>query len=239
MTTNNIINIAIVDDDQLVVQLLTGFLAKSTNPLFNVSFTANSGNNFLEKLRSNPSDNLDIILLDLKMQDGDGFFVLEKLQKLTYSAKVILLTSYYKPAYIGQMMNLGAHAFLPKEIDKEELSSIIQETYIKGHYFSQEQLELLRTQITPKTLKIPKLQIEPKDTITPRELEVLQLVAQQNTTKEISNKLFITPKTVEAHKSNLLSKTGVRNTAGLVMFAIQHRLIDPDDFLIWVNNRTL
>lgn len=230
MTTNDSINIAIVDDDQLVVQLLTGFLAKSTDPLFNVSFTANSGNNFLEKLRSNPSDNLDIILLDMRMQDGDGLFVLGELKKLTYSAKVIALTSYYKPAYIGQMMNLGAHAFLPKEIDKEELISIIQETYSKGHYFRQEQLESLGAQNTPRT---PKLHIGPKDTISPRELEILHLVVQQNTTKEIATKLFITPKTVEAHKSNLLSKTGAKNTAGLVMFAIQHCLINPDDFLIF------
>lgn len=230
MTTNDIINIAVVDDDQLVVQLLTGFLEKSTDPLFKVSLVAYSGNSFLKKLRSNSYDDLDIILLDMRMSDGDGLFVLEELKKSAYSAKVIALTSYYKPSYIGQMMDLGAHAFLPKEIDKEELISIIQETHSKGHYFRQEQLESLRTQIAPKA---PKLQLDPKDTITPRELEILQLVVLQNTTKEIATKLFITTKTVEAHKSNLLSKTGAKNTAGLVMFAIQHRLINPDDFFIF------
>jgi DNA-binding NarL/FixJ family response regulator len=191
--------------------------------------TTNSGNSFLEKLASNSYDNLDIVLLDMRMSDGDGLFVLGELKKLTYSAKVIALTSHYKPAYIEQMIDLGAHAFLPKEIDKEELIEIIKETHLKGHHFRQEQLESFRTQVTPKA---PKLQIDPKDTISPRELEILQLVVQQNTTKEIANKLFITPKTVEAHKSNLLSKTGSKNTVGLVMFAIQHRLINPDDFLI-------
>lgn len=230
MTANNHINIAIVDDDSLVVQLLTSFLEKSDAPSFNVLLTANSGNSFIEKLRSNSYDNLDIVLLDMRMSDGDGLFVLEELKKLATSTKIIVLTSYYKPAYIGQMMDLGAHAFLPKEIDKEELISIIKETHLKGHYFRREQLESLRTQIAPKA---PKLQIDPKDTITSRELEILHLVAQQHTTKEIANKLFITPKTVEAHKSNLLSKTGSKNTAGLVMFAIQHHLINPNDFLIF------
>jgi DNA-binding NarL/FixJ family response regulator len=230
MTTNDIINIAIVDDDQLVVQLLIGFLEKSDNPSFNVVLTAYSGNSFLEKLRSDSYNDLDIVLLDLRMSDGDGLFVLEELKKLAYSLKVIALTSYYKPAYIGQMMDLGAGAFLPKEIDKEELIDTIKEVYIKGHFFRQEQLESLRTQIAPKA---PKLQIDPKDSITSRELEILHLVVQQNTTKEIASKLFITTKTVEAHKSNLLSKTGSKNTAGLVMFAIQHRLINPDDFLIF------
>lgn len=230
MTTNDIINIAIVDDDSLVVQLLTSFLEKSNNPSFNVALTAYSGNSFLEKLRSDSYNDLDIVLLDLRMSDGDGLFVLEELKKLAYSPKVITLTSYYKPAYIGQMMDLGACAFLPKEIDKEELIDTIKEVYIKGHFFRQEQLESLRTQIAPKA---PKLQIDPKDSITSRELEILHLVVQQNTTKEIASKLFITTKTVEAHKSNLLSKTGAKNTAGLVMFAIQHHLINPDDFLIF------
>ncbi len=228
MTTNNI-NIAIVDDDSLVVQLLSGFLKKSEKPLFNILLTANSGNNFIEKLNAGSYNDLDIILLDLRMRDGDGLFVLEQLQKLPLQAKVIVLTSYYKPSYIGQMMNLGAHAFLPKEIEKEELMAIIEETYLRGHYFTPEQLDSLRTQIAPKT---PKLQIDPKDTITARELEILKLLAQQLTTREIATKLFITPKTVEAHKSNLLSKTGVKNTAGLIMFAIQNQLINPDDFLI-------
>jgi len=230
MTANNRINIAIVDDDSLVVQLLTSFLEKSDDPSFNVLLTANSGNSFLEKLRSNSYDSLDIVLLDMRMSDGDGLFVLEELKKLATSIKIIVLTSYYKPAYIGQMMDLGAHAFLPKEIDKEELISIIKETHLKGHYFRREQLESLRTQIAPKA---PKLQIDPKDTITSRELEILHLVAQQYTTKEIANKLFITPKTVEAHKSNLFSKTGSKNTAGLVMFAIKNQLINPNDFLIF------
>jgi DNA-binding NarL/FixJ family response regulator len=229
MTTNDLINIAIVDDDSLVVQLLSGLLKKSEDPEFNILLTANSGNDFIEKLSSNSYNDLDIILLDMRMDDGDGLFVLKELKKLDLSAKTIALSSYYKPAYIGQMMNLGVHAFLPKEIDKEELISNIKETYLKGHYFTTEQLESLRTQIAPKT---PKLQIHPKDIITPRELEILKLVTQQLTTKEIASKLYITTKTVEAHKSNLISKTGVKNTAGLVMFAIKNNLINPDNFFL-------
>lgn len=229
MTTNDKINIAIVDDDSLVVQLLTEFLDQSEDPSFEVVLTANSGNDFIKKLASSAYDDLDVILLDMRMQDGDGLFVLEQLKKLSLTARIIVLSSYYKPSYIGQMMNLGVHAFLPKEIDKEELIPILQETHRKGLYFLAEQLETLRNQIAPKT---PKILLEPKDTLTTRELEILQLVAQQHTTKEIAQKLFIAPKTVEAHKSNLLSKTGAKNTAGLVMYAIQHSLINPDDFMM-------
>jgi DNA-binding NarL/FixJ family response regulator len=229
MTTTDKINIAIIDDDSLVVQLLKGFLEKSVDPTFNIVLTANSGNSFLEKLTTISTDNLDIILLDMRMADGDGLSVLEQLQKLGTTAKVIVLSSFWKKAYIGQMINLGAHAFLPKEIDKEDLIAIIEETYRKGHYFTPEQLDTLRPQIAAKS---PKLHIQPKDTLTTRELDILQLIVQQHTTKEIATKLFITSKTVEAHKSNLFSKTGVKNTVGLVMYAIQNGLIDPDSFII-------
>lgn len=229
MTISNKIKVAIVDDDSLVVQLLAQYLEQAKKSQFEVLFTANSGNVFIEKLTSDLYEEVDIILLDMRMRDGDGISVLEQLKQLTTNAKIVVLSSYYKDAYVGQMINLGVHAFLPKEIDKEELISIIEETYHKGHYFSKTQLTSLRNQIAPKA---PKLHIQPKDTLTARELEILQLVAQQYTTREIADKLFISHKTVEVHKSNLLSKTGTKNTAGLIIYAIHHQLINPDDFMI-------
>ncbi|MGH1337032.1 MAG: response regulator transcription factor [Aureispira sp.] len=228
MSNPNKINVAIVDDDLLVVQLLTQFLTQSTDVQFEIVITANGGDEFLEKLTKTATP-VDILLLDLRMKHGDGLSVLEELRKQKTMTKVIVLSSYYKPAYIGQMMQLNAHAFLPKEIDKEELIDIIQELYAKGYYLNSDQVNSLRTQITPKA---PKLHIDPKDLLTNRELEVLELIAHQKTTKEIANELFVSPKTVEAHKSNLFSKTGVKNMAGLMMYAIQQHLIDPNEFML-------
>lgn len=228
MSTPNTINVALVDDDFLVVQLLTQYLEKQTQTLFNIAITAHSGHQFIEKLEQTTTP-IDILILDLKMKDGDGFYVLKEIAKKPSETKVIVLSSYYKPAYIGQMMELNAHAFLPKEIDKEELLEVIEDLYTKGYYLNEVQIEMLRRQIKPKS---PKLHINPKDLLTSRELEVLELIVQQKTAKEIANMLFISPKTVEAHKSNLFSKTGVKNIAGLIMFAIQNELIDPNEFML-------
>lgn len=228
MSTQHKINIAIVDDDLLVVQLLTQFLEQSTDPLFNIALTANGGNELIDKINTS-STPIDVLLLDLRMKEGDGLFVLEELRKQSTDTKVVVLSSYYKTAYIGQMMQLNAHAFLPKEIDKAELIEIIRELYLKGYYLNGEQVNNLRTQITPKA---PKLHIDSRDTLTSRELEVLELIAQQKTTKEIAAELFVSPKTIEAHKSNLFSKTGVKNMAGLIIYAIQQHLIDPNNFML-------
>jgi DNA-binding NarL/FixJ family response regulator len=227
MTDQQNINIAIVDDDSLVVQLLTQFLEQSINPSFNIVLTANGGYELMDKMQTVTTP-IDILLLDLRMKEGDGFWVLDQLKEQSSSTKIIVLSSYYKPSYIGQMLQQNAHAFLPKEIGKEELIQVIQELYTKGYYLNTDQVQSLRKQITPKA---PKLHIDPKDTITSRELEVLQLIARQKTTKEIAEELYLSPKTVEAHKSNLFSKTGVKNVAGLIMYAIKEGLIDPNEFI--------
>ena len=208
--------------------MLIEFLEQSVEPAFNIVLTANGGEELLDKMAQTTTP-VDILLLDLRMKNGDGLFVLEKLREQKVATKIIVLSSYYKPSYIGQMMQLNAHAFLPKGTDKEDLIDIIQELHTKGYYLNADQVNSLRTQIAPKA---PKLHIDPKDLLTSRELEVLGLIAHQKTTKEIANELFVSPKTVEAHKSNLFSKTGVKNMAGLMMYAIQQHLIDPNEFML-------
>lgn len=219
------IQIALIDDDSLIVQLLTDYLNKITN--FEVSITANSGNVFIEKLKIEPTP--DIVIIDLKMNDGNGLETIPVLTKSYPNLKIIALSSYYKPSFMGHLLKAGANAFLSKETDKEELVYIINEVVEKGHYFSAEQFNVLRDQISHKTIQT---QLYKKEKLSPRELEVLKLICQQLTAREIADKLFVSTKTVEAHRSNLLLKTGVKNTAGLIIYATQQQLINPNDFVI-------
>lgn len=219
------IQIALIDDDSLIVQLLTDYLNKITN--FEVSITANSGNVFIEKLKIEPTP--DIVIIDLKMNDGNGLETIPTLTKSYPNLKIIALSSYYKPSFMGHLLKAGANAFLSKETDKEELVYIINEVVEKGHYFSAEQFTVLRDQISHKTIQT---QLYKKEKLSPRELEVLKLICQQLTAREIADKLFVSTKTVEAHRSNLLLKTGVKNTAGLIIYAAQQQLINPNDFVI-------
>lgn len=220
------IKIAIIDDDRLVTVLLQDFLEQNTT--IKPIYTANSGQEFLRKLEKHPQQP-DVILLDLRMDDGSGLDVLNELGKSKVDFKIIVMTSHYNPVFTGQMLRFGCDAFLPKEIDPEELVGIIEAVYKTGHYFLEEQIINLRKQVSARS---PKLKFESKDTLSERELEVLRLVCEQLTSKEIADRLFISVKTIEMHKSNLLLKTGVKNSMGLIIYAVQNKLIDPNSLIL-------
>ena len=225
MNDNNI-HIAIVDDDTLIVQLLSSFLQQQDN--FTVTITTNSGNSFLKQL-AEAEKTPTIVLLDLRMKDGDGLQTIDALKFQYPQLKIIAISSYYKASSMGYMLKLGVHAFISKETDKEDLVDIIQEVNNKDHYFTAEQIETLRNQISHKT---PKQYTDNKETLSARELDVLQFICQQLTAKQIAEKLFVTTKTIEAHKSNLLLKTGVKNTAGLIIYAVQNKLVNAEDIVL-------
>ena len=220
------INIAIVDDDKLVVQLLSEFLQQQN--FINHIISANSGNSFVQQLES-VEELPDIVLMDLRMKNGDGISTIDILSEKYPTLKIIVLSSYYKSVFTGYMLKTGVSAFIPKETDKEDLIYIIKEVQHKGHYFSPDQIEKLRTQITDKT---PKLHTHSKESLTQREKEVLEFICKQYTAKQIAEKMFVTTKTIEAHKSNIFLKTGVKNTVGLIFYAIQNNFINPEEIVL-------
>ena len=222
--TNESIQIAIVDDDVLFAQLLKDFIDR--HPGMEVVLIKSSGNDFL---RSFEDYSLDVVILDLRMTNGNGVEVMEALLKQEAKIKTIVLSSFYRESFIGQMLKLGASAFFPKEISKEELITVIEKVYHSGHYFSKEQVAVMRKQLSNK---LPQFDHPHKDGLTNREIDVLKLICKQLSTREIGEKLFISPKTVETHKSNLLLKVGVKNTAGLIIYAIHNSIVNVDELLV-------
>ncbi|MFY1046114.1 response regulator transcription factor [Chryseobacterium sp. GP-SGM7] len=218
------IKVGIVDDDKLFVQLLKQYI-NTTKDYFVVQ-TYVSGNQFL-----NDTDIAipQILLLDLRMSDGDGLAVLSEMTIRKTEIKIIVLSSFYRRSFMGQMLKMGAHAFLSKEIDLEDLIKVMHTVHHHGHYFSKEQVELMRSQLSNR---LPEFNSFSKDDLTEREIDVLKLVCQQLNTKEIADTLFISPKTVETHKSNLMVKTGVKNSAGLVIYAVQNNIINAHDIVL-------
>lgn len=214
------IKVAIVDDDTMTANLLRELFDRSD--LIDTLYIAHSGNELLERLE-NDSMQPDIVLLDLRMKDGDGFEVLEKLSKKDKIVKIIVMSNYYNLSLVEPMLNLGCDSFLPKEVEFKELLEVIDKVHTSGHYFLEEQIENLQKQAINKR---QKLHSESKDDLSVREIEVLKLLAQQLTTKEIAEKLFVSKKTIEVLKSNLLLKIGTKNTAGLIIYAIQNKIID-------------
>ncbi|OIQ21089.1 MAG: two-component system response regulator [Flavobacterium sp. MedPE-SWcel] len=220
------IRIVITDDDSLIVSLLKGFLQTEDN--IDVLFTANSGTELLNKL-SEETIEPNILLLDLKMDGMDGVAVTEHLKVNYPDIKVIVISSHYQKSFMGFMIKTGVSAFLPKGVSPQELLEVINGVYKQGFYFKEDQLAALRGQIS---VKAPKPSLNDDAALSDREMEVLRLICQQKTAKEIGEILFITQRTAEGHKNNLFVKTGARNIAGLVIYAMQQGIIRAEELPI-------
>ena len=219
----NTIFIGIVDDDTLIVSLLQDYLNAKED--ISVLFTAESGEDLMDLLPRIPKLP-DVLLLDLKMKKLDGVEVTLELKAHYPSIKVIVVSSHYKNSFMGFMFKTGVAAFLPKGISPIELVEIIRIVAENGFYFKEDQLEMIRTQISNKPQK-PVFNYG--NVLSEREIEILRLITKQKTAKEIGESLFITQRTVEGHKNNLFVKTGAKNIAGLVIYAIQNHIIRMED----------
>lgn len=220
------LKIILVDDEVLITDLLSTYLNHDQN--IEVIGVYNSGLDFLEHIKES-NQIPDVLLLDYRIGDIDGVELFNEVRERNISIPVILLSSHYNEKLINFIVKSGFSAFLPKNIKPSVLLEIIQEVGKKGFYLTPIQFELLREQMTSKKMIISKsLPI----TLTDREQEILHLIAQQKTGKEIADKMFISLKTVEGHKNSLFLKTGVKNVVGLIVYAVQNKLLNIDEISI-------
>ena len=226
MSEQEIITVAIVDDETLIVQLLEDYFRKVDS--VQVVMKAYNGKEFIDQLQQT-EQRPDIVLLDLRMKEMDGIETTTYLREHYPEIKIIVMSSHYMSSFMGYMLKTGVNAFIPKEISPDFLTNVIHSVKQHGYYFSEEHVEVMRPQIAPK---VPKPKLTQQEILSEREMEILKLICQQYTSQEIADKLFIARRTVEGHKGNLLLKTAVKNTAGLVIYAIQNQLIDPDELVI-------
>lgn len=223
---NEKIKLAIVDDEALLVMLLNDFFSKHGQ--IEVVTTATDGAEFLSNLKL--LENIpDVILLDLQMKGMNGIETMAELKQNYPDLKIIVVSSHYKKSFMGYMLKLGVNAFLPKGVEPQLLSEAVRETFTRGYFFMDEQIEVMRRQISSN---VPEPVLSSEEALSEREIEILKLICQQYTAQQIADKLFITKRTVEGHKSSLLLKTSAKNTAGLVIYAVQKKIIDIDDCIL-------
>lgn len=198
-------------------------------PNFEIIFEASNGEQLVEYL--NTSNNCpDIILMDLKMPLLNGVEATKLIHKKFPSIKIIALTSYNTESFIANMINVGASSYLVKNASPKEMIFTINEVFDKGFYYNEKVMNVIHQDII-SSKNNAKCTLD-DDFLTNREKEVLELICNQYSTAEIAEKLFISPRTVEGHRNNLLLKTESKNMAGLVVFAIQNEIIQ-------INNETL
>jgi len=218
------LKLAVVDDHKLFRQGLIQILKKFDT--YEVIFEAASGEELLEKVAVTQPE---IVLLDLNMKGMSGQEASVILRREYPALKIIILSMNYSHDYIRQMMKIGVHGYLPKDIDQKKLVEAIDQVYTKGHYMDDEIAAVLREalQINEKRNARKSTVIESENIVlTEREMEVLKLICKGFNTGQIAEELFISYRTVEGHRKNLLLKTGASNSVSLVVFAVKHSLID-------------
>lgn len=216
------ITIALADDQLLFKQSL-GILISSV-PEFKLLFDAENGLLFLEQLRQ-MKVLPEIALIDIEMPEMDGMELLEVIKKEYPDIKVLILSAHSSERLISRLIQMGACGYLLKNCDKEELITALHSVQKNGFYINQNTLKAIQNAASNKKTTLKSLTLNNGD-ITQREIEVLQLICQQFNNAEIGEKLFISPRTVEGHRNNLLLKAGVKNTAGLVLFAVKKELFE-------------
>lgn len=209
------IKVTATDDHAMVLRGIETMLKNSTE--VTVIATYNNCKETSEGIKINKPD---VILLDINLPDCNGIEFCKTLHKEYPDIYIIALTNFNETAFVKNIIRNGAKGYLLKNTDKQELETAIKKVYQGEQYLQKSiQKKLLDESfgITSRQSFIPKL--------TRREQEVLKLIVDELTTQEIAEKLFISVKTVETHRSHLIQKLDVRNTAGLVRIAIEKGLI--------------
>ena len=223
------IRIAIADDEALIRKGLILLLEDDRSEM-KVVLESGDGEDLLHQLEGSPS-RPDVLLLDLNMPSLNGVEAARIIQERYPEVKIIVLSTYFSNAFILNMIEAGAAAYLPKNCHPDELRHTILEVMQNGFSYNQKVLEVIRNNLVLRTR--PKAPTSFNVELTGRECEVLQLICEENTTDEIAEKLFISPRTVEGHRNNLLEKLGCKNVAGLVVYAVHHQLVRINPATFW------
>jgi DNA-binding NarL/FixJ family response regulator len=207
-----------VDDHQIILDGLKA-LIKDVPEFVSVG-EANSGE---EALRIARSVEFDIILMDIEMEGISGIETTQLLINEHPSAKIMALTMYNEKGIINKILEAGASGYALKNVNKEELIEAIKTIVAGEKYFSK---EVLMTMSEKNSTIIVSSKPDPNmDKLTRREIEILKLIAMGLSNREAGEKLFISPRTVDTHRTNIMEKLEIKNIAALIRYAIENGYI--------------
>ena len=213
------IKIVIADDHKMFVDGIDSIIKnEKTMKVVGRSYDGPGVLTFLEE------HEVDIILLDVNLPGMNGIEVCKSIKSKHPKVKVLAISMFNEESYVTEILNHGASGYILKNTGREELLQAINKVNEGQSYFSKDVTQTImkglmkhRKGSKKSTKLIPK--------ISRREKEVLELIVKEHTTQEIANKLFISLKTVESHRSSLLAKLNARNSAGLVRIAMENKLV--------------
>lgn len=205
------VKIIIADDHSIIRDGLRAMLEK--DDFCKIVGEAANGEELLELIKNTPCD---VVCTDISMPVMDGVEATRQITKKFPGVKVMCLSMHEEAAFIKQMMEVGAVGYVFKDSSKEELKEAIQAVQNGKKYFNQKLFDiLLNMESSGKGVSV----------LSSREKEILKLIAEEYTNPEIAEKLFLSVRTVDTHRQNLIQKLDVKNTAGLVKYAIKSGLV--------------
>tara|TARA_R110000751_G_scaffold264692_3_gene363754 strand:- start:1234 stop:1869 length:636 start_codon:yes stop_codon:yes gene_type:complete len=209
------IKIAITDDHVMVLKGIETMMSNTSEVCIVATYS-----NAQDTIDGLKKDNPDVLLLDINLPDINGIDLSKQLLKQYPELKIIALTNFEDISFVKRMLKNGVHGYLLKNIDKIELFEAIK-TVLSGHIYVQKHInERLLNQLSSRPIG-NGLNIK----LTRREHDVLVGISEELTTQQISEKLFISPKTVETHRMNIMSKLGAKNSVGIIKIAIEKQLL--------------
>jgi len=212
--------ILLVDDHRLIRDAIRSYMEDDDE--YEIVGEASQGQ---EAIRTLEALEVDVVLMDINMPIMGGIECTKEIKKRWSKIKVIALSMMSDNQHIKQMMGAGASGYVLKNCTEKELKKAIKMVYEGNTYYSAEVTEVVMVNLMKNNnTKTSNLVVDMP--LTEREKEVLELIIKEHTNNEIADKLFISNRTVDAHKRNLLEKTGSKNVAGLVMYAINNQLFE-------------
>jgi two-component system response regulator NreC len=207
-----ITKLLLVDDHQLVLDGLVAIFNEVEN--LEIVGAVNDGK---EAMRYIENVHIDLVLTDIDMGEMSGIDLTKKIKETGKDCKVIVLTMHNEKSMIKELIELGADGYLLKTASESEMKSALKSVIDGNKYISSD---------VTNTLLTNNDQIDQDVDLSQREIEILQLVAEGYTNKEIGEKLFISHRTVDTHRTNMMRKLDVKNIASLIRYAMKNSLID-------------
>jgi DNA-binding NarL/FixJ family response regulator len=212
------INLLLVDDHQMVIEGIKTLL--KSDPAVRVVAQANSGAEALRHLRAQPE--IQVALVDLNMPEMSGVELTQRIRAEHPAVRVLALSMFHDHASVMEVLEAGGKGYLLKNTTKAELSAAIANVAAGRTHYSQEVGQtLLQNLDVPGQRNGPAPVVE----LTTREREILRLVADEKSNQAIAEALFISERTVETHRKNILTKTNCKSVVGLIQYAIKHKLL--------------
>lgn len=209
--------IMLVDDHKIIRDGLKLYFEDSDE--YDVVAEAENG---VQALKMLESQEVDLVITDISMPEMDGITFTQKLKEIRPDQKVMALTMMGENQHIKHMLSAGVNGYILKNSDKSEIMKAIATILNGENFYSSEVTKIIMDSMAGKRKPTQRLTLETP--LTTREKEVLKLIVKEYSNQEIADALFISHRTVDAHKRNLLEKTGCKNIAGLVVYALEHNI---------------